>query len=44
MPKGVEHRRDSRKKAKATLKEKRLRKKEKKMRHESEHRIEEHFE
>jgi len=44
MPKGVEHRRDARKKPKASLKEKRLRKKEKKMRHEAEHRVEEHWE
>ena len=40
MPKGVEHKRDARKKPKASLKEKRLRKKEKKLRHEGEHAIE----
>ncbi len=40
MPKGIEHKRDSRKKPKASLKEKRLRKKEKKLRHQSEHAIE----
>lgn len=39
MPKGVEHKRDALKKPKATLKEKRLRKKEKKLKHQAEHSI-----
>lgn len=39
MPKGVEHKRDQRKKPAHSLKEKRMLKKEKKMKHQQEHMI-----